>query len=669
VSGEHDNPYSHGSVARHRSELWAMLAPGAPQLAAELAYRDAIVDHAGEGVLAAMAWAAMTSAALAGCSINEIIEIGTKVVPPMSRCGEAIWWANKMRRDVQNVLDAWERMRKELSVNEPWDAGLNLGASVLALIYSNGDFGTAVSSVASMALSDYEGNAGCVGALAGAMRGKSALPARWSDPIGGSMSPGWGVEGVDYPANTADFVSTAVAITERVLAARASGVTISDVATTAAPPAPEAPVASASPAAVDLETTPPAVSSGTSALLAELSALEPVAEPVAPPVEAVPETPVAPAVVDPELETAEGKSELETDPAPPTANPSAATEEGATPTADSATGVAEPAVATTPEVDPLIAFEAAAAPVIMPAGTVERTLPVDGNALTSLQKLSASRSVHRMGGLVVEIDFGKSGASAIGTAAQTILATIINPGKEELNVEALFSAPDGWQVAVPGAQGPQQRIEPGKFAKLGYVVRPNPGTQVHAVNPMQLVVTPASGAPIAIPFSLMGGQVWHWVGPFKNTAEDGFSKAFEPEDRPGLDRDYLSRSGGIIKWQVRAVRSIFPPVEELFGAVPGVAYLRCRLVASEAGNGRILLATNDGYRLWVNGTEVARDHSHRPFEPSLAQDAGLPVTFKAGVNEVTLKVVACNNPSRLMFLPAPPAGTSKLEILGPIAGE
>ena len=53
LSGTYSNDYKDSCGAFIRSEIWACIAPGFPQLAARYAYEDAILDHGnGEGRMA-----------------------------------------------------------------------------------------------------------------------------------------------------------------------------------------------------------------------------------------------------------------------------------------------------------------------------------------------------------------------------------------------------------------------------------------------------------------------------------------------------------------------------------------------------------------------------------------------------------------------------------------
>src|SRR5690606_6572634 len=63
ATGSYDNPFARGMGAAIRTELWACLAPGDPDLAAAYAYEDACMDHAGEGIHGAVFLAALQSLA------------------------------------------------------------------------------------------------------------------------------------------------------------------------------------------------------------------------------------------------------------------------------------------------------------------------------------------------------------------------------------------------------------------------------------------------------------------------------------------------------------------------------------------------------------------------------------------------------------------------------
>ena len=63
MCGDVDNTYKNSNGCWIRSELWACLAPGHPEIATRYAFEDAIVDHADEGMYAEIFTSAIQSAA------------------------------------------------------------------------------------------------------------------------------------------------------------------------------------------------------------------------------------------------------------------------------------------------------------------------------------------------------------------------------------------------------------------------------------------------------------------------------------------------------------------------------------------------------------------------------------------------------------------------------
>ena len=77
LSGMYNNPWKDSNGAWIRSEIWACLAPGCPDVAIRLAYEDASVDHGGaEGMYAEIFTAAVESAAFVVSDRETLIRIG-----------------------------------------------------------------------------------------------------------------------------------------------------------------------------------------------------------------------------------------------------------------------------------------------------------------------------------------------------------------------------------------------------------------------------------------------------------------------------------------------------------------------------------------------------------------------------------------------------------------
>lgn len=68
------------AVAFIRSEIWACLAPGYPEIAVRYAYEDAICDHADEGVYGELFCAALQSAAFVEKDMDKLVSIAKSYI-------------------------------------------------------------------------------------------------------------------------------------------------------------------------------------------------------------------------------------------------------------------------------------------------------------------------------------------------------------------------------------------------------------------------------------------------------------------------------------------------------------------------------------------------------------------------------------------------------------
>ncbi len=182
ASGAFDNSFTAGMGSAIRSEIWACLAPGDPELAASLAREDACVDHAGEGIHAEVFLATLESAAFVETDIQKLLDLALAAIPGESRVARAIsdtrdWWAAS--------LD-WQQVRKEVlfKYGSPnfTDVAQNLAFTVLGWLAGAPDFGAAICTAVNCGK-----DTDCTGATLGALLGildPKGIPAKWLKPIG-----------------------------------------------------------------------------------------------------------------------------------------------------------------------------------------------------------------------------------------------------------------------------------------------------------------------------------------------------------------------------------------------------------------------------------------------------------------------------------------------------
>lgn len=206
LSGYVSNPYKDSNGAWIRTELWACLAPGHPEIAVRYAYEDAIVDHADEGVYSTVFCAAVESAAFVESDINKLIETGLSYIPKDCLTAKAI----KLVIDCYNKGLTWEEARSELfkmypgtfgvtyvkcdelsdefPLGEPgMDAPNSIGIIIIGLLYGEDDFENSLCITVNCG-EDTDCTAATVGAIIGIIKGNDALPEKWLKPLNGTIN-------------------------------------------------------------------------------------------------------------------------------------------------------------------------------------------------------------------------------------------------------------------------------------------------------------------------------------------------------------------------------------------------------------------------------------------------------------------------------------------------
>ena len=189
LSGVYDNGFTAGMGAAIRSELWACLAPGDPELARALMREDACVDHSGEGVYAAIYLVTLQSAAFTQSDRETLLDIAAAAIPADCRVAKAIadtrtWWAqsNDWRRVRAQILDAHGDQNFT-------DVPMNLAFTILGWLAGN-DFGEAIC-IAVNCGADTDCSGATLGALLGLLD-PNCIGEKWLAPIGRDLvlSPG-----------------------------------------------------------------------------------------------------------------------------------------------------------------------------------------------------------------------------------------------------------------------------------------------------------------------------------------------------------------------------------------------------------------------------------------------------------------------------------------------
>ena len=164
-----------------KGEIWGLICPGRPDLAAEYARRDGVVAHCKNGVYGEQFIAAMIAQSFVESDPAKLIQTGLSVIPKDSQYAETVRWVIDMHAKFADYRDT----RRELIAKYPHPCDpvyADAGVVTLALLYGGGDFDKSIRIAASCG-SDTDCDTASVGALLGCIHGAKAIPAKWSDPI------------------------------------------------------------------------------------------------------------------------------------------------------------------------------------------------------------------------------------------------------------------------------------------------------------------------------------------------------------------------------------------------------------------------------------------------------------------------------------------------------
>jgi ADP-ribosylglycohydrolase len=170
---------------------WAMVAPGDPERAADLARRAACISHDGEAIYGAQVIAAMESLAFLESDVNTLIDAGLAFIPKESTIARLI-------QDVRAWHTAdpdWRSCRANIAAKYGLDAYPgnvhvvpNHGVIINALLYGEGDFHRTMTIVNTSGW-DTDCNSGNLGCLLGIRSGLATFDGAidWRGPVADRM--------------------------------------------------------------------------------------------------------------------------------------------------------------------------------------------------------------------------------------------------------------------------------------------------------------------------------------------------------------------------------------------------------------------------------------------------------------------------------------------------
>ena len=174
-----DNPYVTWIGADIRADPWGYMAPGLPEVAAEMAWRDGYLSHRRNGIYGEMFFAAAIAAAFAVDDPVEALHIGLTEIPRHCALAREVKWALKVAPKIRNYLDARQAVERRCKGMHHVHTINNACLTIWGITIGGMDLTKVISETVAMGM-DNDCTAATAGSIVGAIVGAKGIPTHWT---------------------------------------------------------------------------------------------------------------------------------------------------------------------------------------------------------------------------------------------------------------------------------------------------------------------------------------------------------------------------------------------------------------------------------------------------------------------------------------------------------
>jgi len=191
-SAVYKNAFREWIGAQIRGDYFGYINPGNPEMAAEMAWRDASISHVKNGIYGEMFVAAMLAVAATTTDMENIVLGGLAEIPYTSRLYESVMKIVDAFRAGTTAEECFKMIHTIYDERNAYDwchTISNAMIVVAALLYGRGDYGKSVCMAVETGF-DTDCNGATVGSIVGMAYGIHHIPEYWTKPFHDTLHTG-----------------------------------------------------------------------------------------------------------------------------------------------------------------------------------------------------------------------------------------------------------------------------------------------------------------------------------------------------------------------------------------------------------------------------------------------------------------------------------------------